>query len=93
MKRPIKQSGQALPRRPRKAKPATKPARPTKRLAAVIKLFPRPRLAELCGISLQAVHQWRDVPPRFALTLEKASEGKLTREFLAPRFYPSPAAR
>jgi Bacterial toxin YdaS len=62
------------------------------RLRKVLALLPQPELAKVCGVKRQAIQQWRDVPPQHALAIEKATGGKLTKEFLAPSFYPRPAA-
>lgn len=64
----------------------------TPRLRKVLAMFPQPELARICGVKRQAVQQWRDVPPQHALAIEKASGGELTKEWLAPDFYPRPAA-
>lgn len=64
----------------------------TVRLRKVLTLFPQPELARICRVKRQAVQQWRDVPPQHALAIEKASAGALTKEYLAPDFYPRPAA-
>lgn len=63
----------------------------TARLKKILAVFPHPELARICGVARQAVHQWRDLPPQHALAVEKASDGKFSREWLAPSFYPRPA--
>lgn len=71
--------------------PPTTKRKPTKRLRAVLELYSKPDLARLLGVTNSAVHKWHDIPARFAVRLEKATGGKLKREFLAPDFYPRPA--
>lgn len=61
------------------------------RLKRVLAMFPHPELAKICGVTRQGVHQWADFPAKHALAVEKASGGKLTKEYLAPNFYPRPA--
>jgi len=67
-------------------------AKKSARLRAVLKRFTLPELAKICGVARQAVYTWRDVPAAHALAIETASKGELTKEFLAPDFYPRPAA-
>lgn len=75
-----------------KPRPApTKTPRRTARLRAVLKLFGAPELARICKVTRQGVAQWRDLPAKHALQVEKASKGKFTKEFLAPNFYPATA--
>jgi DNA-binding XRE family transcriptional regulator len=67
----------------------------TPRLRKVLERFSQPKLAKICGVTRQAVNLWLergDIPPQHALAIEKASAGELTKEFLAPSFYPRPAA-
>jgi len=60
-----------------------------------VKLFGgKTKLARRLGISQQAVHQWtvgkRPVPPRHALTIEKASHGKFSCHDLRPDIFGPP---
>lgn len=45
-------------------------------------------LAKLCDVTPQAVHQWahdvRPVPPKHALTIQRATEGVVTTAELRP---------
>lgn len=59
-------------------------------LEAVLKRFSASELARICGVSRQAVSGWTAFPSEHALAVEKASGGELTKEFLAPNFYPRP---
>jgi hypothetical protein len=61
-------------------------------LDRVLRYLTYPELAAVCGISLQAVHQWREIPPMHALAVETATAGKVPKEKIAPKLYP-PAAR
>lgn len=72
------------------ATPGEQPAL-TARLLKVRKLFTTHDLVRICGVSRQALSTWRDVPAKHALAIAEASEGKLTKEFLAPNFYKRPA--
>ena len=60
----------------------------TPRLKKALALFGQPGLAKICGVTRQGVQQWTDLPAKHALAVEKASAGKLTKEYLAPDFYP-----
>lgn len=76
------------PRR-RRAPPAKEREKAmTPRLRKVLAMFGQPELAKICGVSRAGVQQWIDLPARHALAVEKASGGKLTKEYLAPDFYP-----
>jgi len=90
MKRARKTKGDGAARSSRTRPKAKKPRR-SARLRKVLALFPQPELARICGVKRQAVQQWADLPPQHALAVEKASGGELTKEFLAPNFYPRPA--
>ena len=63
----------------------------TPELIAVLQTFTRPELARILGISRQSLHAWSYVRPQYALAIEAASKGKLTKEFLAPDYYPPKA--
>lgn len=89
MKRKTPKPTRANGRGPKPAPPSKKPSA---RLTAVLKLYTRPELAKVLGVSKQTVHQWHDVPARHALAIEQATGGKLKKEYLAPRFYPRTAA-
>lgn len=47
------------------------------------------KVAELCGISQQAVSAWfkRGVPVTQAIKLEKLTDGRLKKELLAPHYF------
>jgi DNA-binding transcriptional regulator YdaS (Cro superfamily) len=50
-------------------------------------------IARALDISIQAVCQWRTVPPQYVLTLEKLSRRKVKKHQLRPDIYPPPRAR
>lgn len=91
-KRRVRSGASSKPgnRNKRRADPAKK-AGITKRLRAVLARFAPVELAKICGVTRQAVCQWKDFPGEYALAVEKASAGELKKEDLAPRFYPRPA--
>lgn len=73
-------------------KPKPKPKqRETARLRKVREMFPTTRLMRICKVTRQAINAWHDVPPKHAIALERASKGALTKEYLAPNFYPATA--
>jgi len=90
---PAARSNRTAPALPRARGPKPK-ARPgsTKRLAAVFKIFSPKELAGIAGVTRQAVEKWQDIPAEHARAIEKASGGKLSKEFLAPNFYPRSVA-
>lgn len=107
MKRTLKPSGPkpVSPKRRLKTRPAgagSKTPFPRQRRAAGLNIKPRlqrifatfsiAELAKICGVRRQAVEQWEDLPAHHALAVEKASGGKFSKEWLAPSFYPRPAA-
>lgn len=63
-----------------------------KRLKKAIKIIgSQNKLATLCKVSQQAVAgwiAWGNVPARHALTIEKATNGQVTRHDLRPDIYP-----
>jgi DNA-binding transcriptional regulator YdaS (Cro superfamily) len=90
-RRPIARPAGAVDKARRRAG-EPEPVKKSAKLRAVLKRFPAAELAGICGVARQAVYKWRDVPPAHALAIEKASAGVLTKEYLAPDFYPRPTA-
>jgi hypothetical protein len=62
------------------------------KLRKVFKVIHYRDLAAALKLTAQAVHQWQDVPPLYALGIERATGGKITKEYLAPQLYPKPRA-
>lgn len=50
-------------------------------------------LADLIGVTRQAVVQWRRVPADRVIAVEKATRGRVKRHQLRPDIYPPPAPR
>lgn len=45
------------------------------------------KLADILGISRPALYQWRRVPAERVLSIEKATDGKVSRERLRPDLF------
>jgi DNA-binding transcriptional regulator YdaS (Cro superfamily) len=45
-------------------------------------------VARVCGITSQAVSQWRRVPPQHCIAIERATSGAVTRSELRPDLWP-----
>lgn len=45
------------------------------------------KLAEILGLTRQAIYQWRQVPAERLVEIEEATGGRVTREELRPDLY------
>jgi DNA-binding transcriptional regulator YdaS (Cro superfamily) len=59
-------------------------------LKAVIQYFrTKTAVAETLGVKRAAVSQWKSVPVRHVLDLERATKGQISRHVMRPDVYPS----
>jgi len=45
------------------------------------------QIAEACEVSHQTVYQWKKVPPKYCITIEKKCGGRVKREEMRPDVY------